>query len=523
MSLITPASEKLLRAMQRKYKDHYTFFKELTLLYEGQRMTGEQEKAAKNLVLIEEMVEGIENVILEGGFSKEKFADLLIKFDEFEHSLIFFQNKGADSLSKAMQTRIEKTEEKTNIKLENLSKSAQIIKGRAIKLSKPSFEDFKGKHPHLASLASGAGGVGTQILGSVLGPLAGLATKGIEFQKRRKARNITNENLALTDSLLLEGEKTPENKASLYKNLFDEKTKIPETLADREGLFSNKIGSLFEGGKKSSKVIAEESFSNVGLREDLFNFFQHDAFKAAWTRDLLNAIKGMPGGAPKKQESSSNLLGEMVALKAMLPMLLLASKGLALGATAFAGWKAGRWIGENVKIKGESVDEHVTSFIEKRLDSQTKAKERRGRKHLSPKMQKIRELTAEGVSPEDAINQVQEEFGLPTLDERLEQEEKLSVSEPLLEKEFKQTEINNAETNRIIENNRNKEGVPLKSDASSLGTEDIFKLNSTLDKLNNKLDTRSNPQVNNVSGNFEATNIGDPLIESLAIGLLELE
>ena len=44
-------SIKILRAIQRKYSDFHGFFTNLTLLYAGQHMTKEQEKAAETIVL----------------------------------------------------------------------------------------------------------------------------------------------------------------------------------------------------------------------------------------------------------------------------------------------------------------------------------------------------------------------------------------------------------------------------------------------------------------------------------------
>ena len=142
-----------------------------------------------------------------------------------------------------------------------------------------------------------------------------------------------------------------------------------------------------------------------GFTESLFTFFNKDAYKARWTRDVLKALqrdmevpveskskkglwntlqdfwRGLRGFGSKLWNFVRMILSKpltwlaAVALpflgKSLMRLIPLFSKlapllgrVFAVLGAAFIGWKAGRWIGEHVKLGGKSVDEWTQKGFE---------------------------------------------------------------------------------------------------------------------------------------------------------------
>ena len=334
-TIINAQSAYLLRAIQKKYSEHYTFLMTLIKLYPGKRATSEQEKVGKTIALIEETTNLINEFL--GSltpFSKEKTEELFSKMAQIDENLKFFAGQGLEKLTKAMQSRISKAEAKTNLNIENLKKVSTVMRGRV-----RSIVGTKPRSP-LASMAlEQLGSFGSGVAGTVLGPFAGIAQTGIELFKAQRARKIELQNRALASTLTLESERTNPKETGLFQSLFERNPKVPSSAASSPGLSQ----------KGEMKINREEVGANVG--DSLFTFFHLDAYRARWTFELLSTLKKIAGLKPGKSDGAKGFLGGLFANAIpKLPQMGLATLGI--GLAAVTGWKAGKWL-SNLKLPGK--------------------------------------------------------------------------------------------------------------------------------------------------------------------------
>lgn len=125
--------------------------------------------------------------------------------------------------------------------------------------------------------------------------------------------------------------------------------------------------------------------TNTAVAAGLKAFFTEGAFQAPYTKKLMEILEGkgsgsgMPnlggifggiGGLFKKMLGGfGSLIGKvsaalLAAVGGMKGLLSMVGKGAGVAASGFAGWHAGRWLGENVEIGGKNIDKHVQDFAE---------------------------------------------------------------------------------------------------------------------------------------------------------------
>ena len=105
----------------------------------------------------------------------------------------------------------------------------------------------------------------------------------------------------------------------------------------------------------SGKFMGAGAIEGSWGSDPLFKFFNTGAYFAGWTKDVLKALRDIKGG--NVGSSPFGFLKDLMSgLGRLLPML---GTVLAVAGAAFVGWKAGRWLGENVKWGGKTLDQHT--------------------------------------------------------------------------------------------------------------------------------------------------------------------
>jgi hypothetical protein len=547
LSIFNDESVRLLRAMQRKYTDHHEFFTQLTLLYQGQRMTAEQEKAGETIALIEEVNEQINKVLnIRNLPTKEEIQKLFSLTEKIDLNIKIFQNKGPEQLSKAMQKRIEEAENKTGMNLENLGKSAAMIQGRMGKLTKTV----------TSPILKGIGGIGGAIAGTMLGPLGILATAGMDLYKNYRERKITAENKALSGTLLLEKEQTREAQMGMFENLFGGKAVIPKTIEERSRKYIGGFNPFADIKETIGANTGVRGVGNLNLGTALFTFFQFDAYKAGWTRDLLNAVKQLVGTGIKiggEGKQGINLLpnlGDLVNILKRIAPALMGVAGIGMGLwDAFKAQSVARdrgWLGPVGKelIGGQKWAAGIGGFLggtgyglgEKGstwADIAKNASWGIGKGALIGSMfGPLGTLIGSGVGLGTSL------IGGRRIASGIQATTRWLTGEKTPEQLEKQLGVHSTVA-RALELQR--QGMSIKESVAAVAAEQGGKevtssalltfgeeakqgfgnVVNSIEKMSAKLDKNSG--VSFSSGNFFATNIGDPLVEALSLGSLDTE
>lgn len=483
-SLFSEQSVKILRAMQKKYEDHYAFFMKLSTLYKGEGKTGQQARLSKTLVLIEAVNDQISEMLRKPTPSKDEFNLLLTKEKELNDNIQYFAKDIAE-LPKAMQKKIEQAEKETNMSLARLAQSSEIIKGRMSGLIK------KTSSP----LSNLAGQIGGTVLGSMLGPLGGLAQAGMDLYKQGKQRKIQEQNKTLTGALIKEGSSF-EDFNKLYGGL-GFSGRVPESQTSG---FERNLNSQFEGGPTSVTGATNPFAGNtmgVNIGDSLFTFFNTDAYRAKWTFELLDTLKHIAGTSSNKTaQKGMDPVGEGV--KGMLskfgPAVLGAMPAILAGLVGAALGTAIGYVLNKIKIGNKTLSEHIWNMspIGMGVNAFEKVRVMQGiseqRKGIRPDVKRALELQDKGMSIKDSVIQA-----------KLEQEQ---AGEPLTKKPKISVEL---------------EGPFGRVGEESSGKSDTEKL---LKEISGKLDNTGSKGMS--SGNYNATNIGDPFIEALSTGSLDI-
>jgi hypothetical protein len=315
---------------------------------------------------------------------------------------------------------------------------------------------------------------------------------------------------------------------------------------------------------------------NLGLNK----FFTTSAYKVKWTKELLEAVQGK-GPTPKderKKAGISGLGGLGNIFKGLGSMVVGAMKligpALAVAAAAYGGWKVGRWLGENVKWGGKSLDQHVESGILGMIGGDVNDRLRRkipGTK--SPLARRALELQVEkGMSVEDSIALAQVELGKVTPKEAAERKiakersanlgaapkdvgspgfdvlgaaskmapmveslasgietgetlgEKKSTIEDLESIDFMKASEENLQgiTSRL---NKELEKIPIEEMGSKLEktlSDVMGKLEATMGDVGDTLKAGSKTTSQKLPSGYDANNTRNPILSSLGAGLLDI-
>jgi hypothetical protein len=162
--------------------------------------------------------------------------------------------------------------------------------------------------------------------------------------------------------------------------------------------------------------------ASKGIMTELTSFFAGPAYRVGWTKDLLEAVSAGAGTGSKAKSVGfggfGGLLGQLKGLGGLfanlggilLKALPVLGSALAVGAAAFAGWKAGRWLGENVKWGGKTLDEHVQGGITKLIGGDEKSQLKKSAlEQQHPIVKRALELQAQGVPFKEAQAQAEQE------------------------------------------------------------------------------------------------------------------
>jgi len=515
-SIFDEKSVKILRAMQRKYSDFHAFFTQLTLLYKGQRMTKEQEVAAKTISLIEKTVAQIDNLLdIKAVPTKETADELFALTTQIDKNINFFRNNGPDKLSKAMQERIKKAEGKTEISLEALEKSSSAIQTKLKTIGRTK------KEPGIlkSTLGQAASSFAGDLAQGVLGPLAGLAMGGVDLYKKHRANKQMQSEKALAGDLVKESERTPEVQKELYDAFNDNgKGKVPETVGEKSRASDLGPGAFEKGLGKSSGVGGAIGAAAIGTA--LFTFFNTEAYRAKWTNELLNTLKDIARGG---SGSSLGDLAEAGGASLLKSGLAGAAGGATAGAVASALTLAGTValtilgavtiLGLGLAI-GAAISKPVDEFLQKIRIGKKGLSERIGdtmtpviayKAYLNHKNKKAIKEQREGMSP-DMIKSLEIQDANPGM----------SVTEANdIVKEGWAAQFSPEEIEKIDADIKS----PYDTSETQKETE-IKLLNKTIQELNSNLSQKSSGQG---TGNAPATSIGDPWIEGLSAGFWEAD
>ena len=325
-------SIKSLRLIQRKYThDYLEFFKKVDDTFAGMPMTPERKQVNRVIEAIQEAVYIVDKLLATTSVpeSKEQVQTLADLMENIDKAFIFFSNP--DNLSAPTQKRIQEVEKKSGISVQDIAKANKAIKGRVEEAGKVTPSIFGRAGSVLASgvkplgdmahkaLASGAfGPIGTAA--ATIGGLAGKGVKGVsDFMQRRKEKKLNLERQAFSQSALLQGEATPEGFSEMFKGL--RKSGVGSLGEDlKKGGGTKYSGDAFEGLGASggeavfgtAKTRKSATMQIAGMQQALFSFFNVDAYRARWTKELLEVIKegggkGGRGGIPK--DSIGKVLG----------------------------------------------------------------------------------------------------------------------------------------------------------------------------------------------------------------------
>jgi len=292
---------KSLRMVKKKYtQDYMSFFSQLDDMYAGMRMTQDRKQInqvisdLKEIGFIIDKLLTVKNV-KEGNEDTGRLYELM---DAVDSGFKYYSNPS--NLSVPLQKRIQEVEKKSGVKVADIAKANQAIKGRVAE----SGSRLKRKEePFYAEQISALGDflkpAATQLLGPFgnVAELGGKAIGGISgMLKKRREQKIDLKRRAFAQSTLLAGEETPENFSSAYRNLAVEgigplRQNINMPRSYRRSAPRATLGGLTSAFSTSADR-KQEKMRQDSTKKSLWNFFNKDAFRAKWTKELLSSVKG---------------------------------------------------------------------------------------------------------------------------------------------------------------------------------------------------------------------------------------
>jgi len=342
----------LLDVVEQKYgKDYYAFLDKLRFEYIDLKHLPEVGKVATELASQISSISRMIGVLRgKGGeFAKPEQIDALFDLMKNADDNFSYLLDKAESTA-AFKERLSKVEKETGMSLENIVKTNKIVKSRMENLSKS--KTFAGKVVSgIGAGAAGIGGLAVGMLGMIapLAPIAELALlsgRGIgKMVRRAKEARIAKKEHALAEGLTLKESFSPESVAKTYEGLKSN----PPYLRDTYGGYGRtKYGyddytKATGAGRREAaggmgpegRTAGEAAVSSGALSDGLTMFFMKPAYKAGWTRDVLNALNKMSHGtAAGSATSAASTIGNF-GLGAMFGSLLPKIKAMLIAAAPF--------------------------------------------------------------------------------------------------------------------------------------------------------------------------------------------
>lgn len=428
-----PESSKTLRRIKTKYVDDFkAFFSQLDVPTIGKVSSPERQRVRSVISAIDDIGRITDKLssVMGDKASAEEVDTLASLMDFVDSEFRFFSNP--DNLSAVTQRRLKKVEEASGISMTDIVRANAVMKGRMGELSRPRRglgETFATIAPVLKPLGDMAGEVGMGMLGpfaSVAG-VAGRAVSGVSAMlKARKERKLNLERRAITQATLLAGEV---------------ETGEYETYSEASGRGGSPVSNVLSGFKgrtgrggarggesgvfETSAGGRQKREATVFMQQALFDFFNVGAKRAWWTKEVLESVQGKSiktGGIKTEGENKFGIL-DMLGLGKAFDMLKgaivpLGEAALIAGA-AFAGWKLGNWLQENLPktVLGKAVLDTVFFVPDKiaqiGIGMQHSKSLDKLKKSITPLGKRALQLQSQGMSVRDSVEQAQAESEQP--------------------------------------------------------------------------------------------------------------
>jgi len=356
---------EFLGVLYRKLsKDYLKFFGQMTKLY---KRGDNKKKSLETIEKINRTLVFLSHVINGGILTKKEISDVFVLIDEINASRDYFISESSGNV--ALRERMDKISKETGINAKDLNLTQEHIRS-GIKQTQKSRRE--GVSKFMKRTAPGTLGLGKNILGglgtSLTGPfapilgMAGTALKDIWNVGKGIGGKIREHRERAVGSQL-----KPASFGAEHTGFGGE---------DFSGGFGNRnLGYRRSYGKRKSRY-KHSLFSRlpfrkptlrgtVDLTDSLELFYDKKAYKAKWTKELLQRIKDISKGKSKDGGGLGSLLGLSSNFKllgaSILP--LLGKTGLFAALAVADIWAAGR-----IKEFGETVLEY-TDVIKKARES----------------------------------------------------------------------------------------------------------------------------------------------------------
>jgi len=303
-----------LRAVRKKmFRDYLPFYKGLASTYK----VGSNKKAADEAVRMVDHAVVLLDEILQGDRITSQDAEMLYGLvDALEEKRQYFIDQAVNV--QAVNTRLERLTEEMGVSVEDLGVTPELAR-QAVRRDAGESR-AQGLSKLLRGQFSRTRGVGAQVLGGVGTALAGPFTPLF-----RMGLGAGRDIAGFAGSLL---KKAQESKQAEFVKQF-RPVAAEKWVGDLEG--RGPAVSAFRGAKEHSLTVDAQVHS-------LYRFFDKDAYRAKWTKDLLGVMRkekkigglgdGIEGLA-KKFTTLGSALGPFIG-KAGLYALLAAGVGLSI-------------------------------------------------------------------------------------------------------------------------------------------------------------------------------------------------
>lgn len=370
-AILSDSERVTLEAIARKYEKDFEPF--LSTLASSVPFRNMPEQIAKDLRDTSErmkvFIDKVKNISLARGVISEEDLGLLSYSRQYiEDKIVAFKTlQEQNNHFKDITTSLT---EKTGVSFEKMETTHATVTSRLSGMGKGSMDKFRTKHPEVYGLGSN---LGKSVLGAFgpYGQLVSLIGNTIgNYRKRAIQERTLRETEDLASQLLPSGETSTKEYGILRKNLLG--TELggilkPESLYGYQNKGINPAGILNRTMSKSSIF---NSLNEAGA--GLFSFFNNGWKKAFWTKRILELL----GEKDKKEEKKDSALGSLAGIfnglkdslfPALKTIAKVAGPALAVAGAGVAGWTAGRFIGENVKWGGKTLDKHTQGFFQHTL------------------------------------------------------------------------------------------------------------------------------------------------------------
>jgi len=267
--------QSIIAVGRKLERDYLRFFNGLHKLYKkGER------KDELNYIIgkIRRVLTTINNIIMFGSISKKDVDKLLVEINEIDESKEVFidEIKNTDDLKE----RVKEVVDETGISPQDLNITNSVIKESLALVGKTSREPLSKTMPRTQQMASD---VMRGIKGAALGPFSQLfdVAAGAFKDVRGLIKRRREESIGTSD---------------IFKNLQPSAYvggKSDSAIIDRPG-----VGGIPSIGQDKGLIVAS-----------LFSFFDKNAYKAKWTKELLNKVSDTKSGMPGSKIWSGLSLG----------------------------------------------------------------------------------------------------------------------------------------------------------------------------------------------------------------------